>query len=74
MDFAHRPMQGFLYVNPKGCKTEASLRFWVEEAAGYALSQPPKVKGEKKAKLQPIQAKAMKKTKVAKKTAVKKKA
>lgn len=49
MDFAHRPMKGFLYVDPKGCKTEVKLRFWVEESAGYAMAQSPKGKAKKKA-------------------------
>ncbi len=32
MDFTGRPLSGFLFVGPKGSRSEAGLKFWVEEA------------------------------------------
>ncbi len=42
MDFTGRPMRGFLYVDPAGTKTAATLRQWVERATAYAEAQPVK--------------------------------
>jgi hypothetical protein len=41
MDFTGRPMTGMVYVAPEGVAGRA-LRRWVEQAAGYARSLPPK--------------------------------
>jgi TfoX/Sxy family transcriptional regulator of competence genes len=43
MDFTGRPMTGMVYVEPAGLD-DAGLRSWVEHAAGFARSLPPKVK------------------------------
>ena len=43
MDFTGRPMTGMVYVEPAGLD-DAGLRRWVEQAAGFARSLPPKVK------------------------------
>lgn len=43
MDFTGRPMTGMVYVEPTGLD-DAGLRRWVEQAAGFARSLPPKVK------------------------------
>ncbi|HLD77884.1 MAG TPA: TfoX/Sxy family protein [archaeon] len=36
MDFTGRPMKGFLYIGPRGTKTDAALREWVERCATFA--------------------------------------
>ena len=43
MDFTGRPMTGMVYVEPAGLDG-AALRRWVEQAAGFAGSLPPKAK------------------------------
>jgi TfoX/Sxy family transcriptional regulator of competence genes len=43
MDFTGRPMTGMVYVERPGLD-DAGLRRWVEQAAGFARSLPPKVK------------------------------
>ena len=42
MDFTGRPLEGFVYVDPAGLVDDAALRGWVERAAGFAASLPPK--------------------------------
>ncbi len=41
MDFTGRPMSGMVYVAPEGVRGRA-LRTWVEKAAGFARTLPPK--------------------------------
>ena len=41
MDFTGRPMTGMVYVAPEGVRGR-SLRTWVERAAGFARTLPPK--------------------------------
>jgi TfoX/Sxy family transcriptional regulator of competence genes len=41
MDFTGRPMTGMVYVAPEGLRGKA-LRPWVEQAAGFARTLPPK--------------------------------
>ena len=41
MDFTGRPMTGMVYVAPEGVRGRA-LRTWVEKAAGFARTLPPK--------------------------------
>jgi TfoX/Sxy family transcriptional regulator of competence genes len=41
MDFTGRPMKGMVFVDPEGLGGDA-LRPWVDAAAGYARSLPPK--------------------------------
>lgn len=36
MDFTGRPLTGFVYVGPRGVKTDAALAKWVQEATEYA--------------------------------------
>ena len=43
MDFTGRPMTGMVYVEPGGLD-DAAVRRWVERAAGFARSLPPKAK------------------------------
>ena len=42
MDFTGRPMKGFIYVAPAGCKTDAALGKWVDMAASFVSSLPKK--------------------------------
>ena len=41
MDFTGKPMTGMVYVAPEGLRGRA-LRTWVEEAARFARTLPPK--------------------------------
>jgi TfoX/Sxy family transcriptional regulator of competence genes len=41
MDFTGRPMTGMVYVAPDGVRGRA-LRTWVEKAAAFAQTLPPK--------------------------------
>ena len=50
MDFTGRPMRGFLYVDPAGTKTAATLRQWVDRATAYAQAQPVKTRSQAKPK------------------------
>jgi TfoX/Sxy family transcriptional regulator of competence genes len=42
MDFTGRPLRGFLFVEPEGIRTSGQLTRWIERAASFAESQPPK--------------------------------
>jgi TfoX/Sxy family transcriptional regulator of competence genes len=44
MDFTGRPMHGFLFVDPPGIVSAASLRKWVARATSHAEGRPEKVK------------------------------
>jgi|SRR4030095_596103 len=50
MDFAGRPMRGFLYVGPDAIKTDKQLSAWLDVGIEYALKSPPKKKKPKKKK------------------------
>jgi len=41
-DLTGRPMKGWILVEPSGLKTDAQLSKWVQIAARYAGSLPPK--------------------------------
>ena len=41
MDFTGRPMTGMVYVDSEGLRGKG-LRTWVEQAAGFARTLPPK--------------------------------
>ena len=41
MDFTGRPMTGMVYVAPESLRGRA-LRSWIEQAAGFARTLPPK--------------------------------
>jgi TfoX/Sxy family transcriptional regulator of competence genes len=47
MDFAGRPMAGYVYVAPEGTAEDRDLEFWVGMAAAFVSALPPKK--EKKA-------------------------
>ena len=42
VDFTGRVMKSMIMVAPAGHKTDAALKKWVTEAAGFAASLPPK--------------------------------
>ena len=42
MDFTGKPMQGYVFVDPEGTKTEAQLRFWLERCEQFVATLPPK--------------------------------
>ena len=44
MDFTGRPMKGFLYIDPKGYKTAAQLKDWVNRTLAFVSSFPTKKK------------------------------
>jgi hypothetical protein len=46
MDFTGKPMQGYVFIDAPGIKTEAKLRFWLERCAQFVSTLPPK-KGRK---------------------------
>ncbi|MHC5066920.1 MAG: TfoX/Sxy family protein [Planctomycetota bacterium] len=41
-DFTGRPMRNFIVVEPAGARSLSSLKTWVNKAADYAMSLPPK--------------------------------
>ncbi len=42
MDFTGKPMQGYVFVDAKGTKTEAQLCFWLERCGQFVATLPPK--------------------------------
>lgn len=42
MDFTGRPMRGFVYVSPAGCRSARDLRAWVGGSLRFVASLPPK--------------------------------
>ena len=42
MDFTGRPMNGMVYVGPKGCATDDMLRSWIDQGLSFAGSLPAK--------------------------------
>jgi len=44
MDFTGRPMKNMVYVDSVGTAADADLASWVEAAADFAASLPPKPK------------------------------
>ena len=42
MDFTGRPLNGYVYVAPKGLRTAQSIRGWVDQGVAYARTLPPK--------------------------------
>ena len=42
MDFTGKPMQGYVFVDAKGLKTDSQLRFWLERCESFVATLPPK--------------------------------
>lgn len=43
MDYAGRPMAGFVVVEPAGMDSEEALDAWIEPALAFASALPPKI-------------------------------
>ncbi len=48
MDFTGRPLKGFVFVGPGGCRTEKPLSSWIAGAVEYASTLPRNSKRPKK--------------------------
>ena len=44
MDFTGRPMKGMVFVEPQGLSTDAAIAEWIELAAAFVSTLPPKKK------------------------------
>lgn len=42
MDFTGRPMQGYVFVDPPGTKTDRQLRFWLDRCEQFVATLPVK--------------------------------
>jgi hypothetical protein len=42
MDFTGRPMQGYVYVEPAGLRSDEQLRFWLQRCKQFVSSLPAK--------------------------------
>src|SRR5271170_6961596 len=42
MDFTGRPMKGYLFVEPAGCRTEKDVRYWVKLGIQFVATLPEK--------------------------------
>ena len=42
MDFTGKPMQGYVFIDAPGVRTEAQLRFWLERCEQFVSTLPAK--------------------------------
>jgi TfoX/Sxy family transcriptional regulator of competence genes len=42
MDFTGKPMQGYVYVEPPGLRSDQELRFWLQRCQQFVSSLPAK--------------------------------
>jgi hypothetical protein len=42
MDFTGKPMQGYVYVDPAGLRSDEQLRFWLQRCKEFVSSLPAK--------------------------------
>jgi hypothetical protein len=42
MDFTGKPMQGYVFVDAPGIRTETQLRFWLDRCEQFVATLPPK--------------------------------
>ena len=42
MDFTGKPMQGYVFIDAPGLKTEAQLRFWLDRCVQFVSTLPAK--------------------------------
>ncbi|MGH8751985.1 MAG: TfoX/Sxy family protein [Burkholderiales bacterium] len=42
MDFTGKPMQGYVFVDAQGIKTDKQLRFWLERCEQFVAALPSK--------------------------------
>jgi hypothetical protein len=76
MDFAGRPMTGFVFIHPEGYQSDADLLFWIEKTLEYnsaAPEKPPHKRQKLVQKEKPLKVMPQKLVKPAKATAPKKK-
>jgi hypothetical protein len=38
MDFTGRPMKGYVFVGPEGCRTQRQVEAWVERGASFVAT------------------------------------
>ncbi len=53
MDFTGRPMVGYVFVAPPGCRSEKAVRPWVELALAHVATLPDKKKKTRSPKQRP---------------------
>jgi hypothetical protein len=41
MDFTGKPLRGYVYVGPEGCRTLGMVRSWVDKGAAFAATLAP---------------------------------
>jgi TfoX/Sxy family transcriptional regulator of competence genes len=41
MDFTGRPMKGYVYVGPEGCRTQRLVQSWVKKGADFVSTLGP---------------------------------
>jgi len=41
MDFTGKPMQGYVYVEPLGIKSDEQLKFWLRRCKEFVSTLPP---------------------------------
>jgi hypothetical protein len=42
MDFTGKPMQGYVFIDAPGIKTDTQLRFWLDRCEQFVSTLPPK--------------------------------
>lgn len=42
MDFTGKPMKGYVYVEPGGCKEDVDLKVWIDKCVDFVLTLPEK--------------------------------
>jgi len=53
MDFAGRPMRGYVYVAPPGCRDARALAAWIDWSAAFTATVKKSAKRPTKPKLKP---------------------
>jgi TfoX/Sxy family transcriptional regulator of competence genes len=49
MDFTGRPMTGYVFVEPAGCRTEKAVQPWVDWSSAFVATVEPSKRKKKKA-------------------------
>ncbi len=50
MDFTGRPMRGYVFVEPDGCRDRRALERWITRAVDFVSTLPPKPSGPTRAR------------------------
>jgi len=48
MDFTGRPMKGYIFVEPAGCRTDQAVKKWVDVATNFVTTLPHATKPKRK--------------------------